>query len=268
MTRSELRHLLDDDFAALESRGRGFDTVPVIYPHDRHYQGPPFRTHFLAVVMGAEVRYPPEVAVEERAGYRAWVDPLISDIAEVETLEAVDVSASPAFGAVIRSYEEMGEIVQGRIPFTHYSPTLPLDFAAEVIGHLEFYQLVASQPDSASRLLEVCTGKWLEMMRLQEEAAGGRWVNANYEPGIAVGDMILPFLSPVSIRQVVIPYNATLSGAYDGIVAGIDHPDPSLLDDYLALPGLRGCSVHEDWPSEPVVPPRIGCGEVVGLVPE
>jgi len=139
------------------------------------------------------------------------------------------------------------------MPFTHYSPTQPLDFAAEVIGHIQFYELVASEPESALRLLEVCTAKWLEMMRLQEEAAAGRWANASYEPGILVGDMILPFLSPESIRRIVIPYNARLSEAYGGIVAGIDHTDSSLLDDYLKLPHLRGCSVHADWPAVPVI---------------
>ena len=238
---------------ALESRELGFDTVPVIYPHDRHYQGPPFRTHFLAVVMGAEVHYPADVPLSERKGYRAWVDPLIHDISEIGALEEVEISRSPAFRAVLRSYAEMGEIVQGRIPFTHYSPTLPLDFAAEIIGHLKFYELAAAVPEKALRLLEVCTGKWLEMMRRQEEAAGGRWANANYEPGISVGDMILPFFSPASIRQVILPYNAMLSRAYGGIVAGINHPDAALLGDYLRLPGLCACSVHEDWPAGPVV---------------
>ena len=245
--------LMNNVKPALESRRHGFDTVPVLYPHDRHYKGPPFRTHFLAVVVGGEVRYPADVPLKERKGYRAWVDPVIRNVSEIDALEEVDVSRNPALRAVLRSYEEMGDIVQGRIPFTHYSPIQPLDFAAEVIGHVRFYELVGSNPESALRLLEVCTRKWLEMMRLQEGAAGGRWANASYEPGILVGDMILPFLSPASIRQVVIPYNAMLSGAYGGIVAGIGHPDPSLLDDYLGLPGLYGCSVHEDWPAEPVV---------------
>ena len=65
--------------------------------------------------------------------------------------------------------------------------------------------------------------------------------------------MILPFLSPTNIRNVVVPYNAMLSEAYGGIVIGIDHPDASLLRDYLNLPKLYGCSVHKDWPAELVV---------------
>ena len=250
LSERELYHqLMHNVKPALESRQCGFDTVPVLYPHDRHYPGPAFRTHFLAVVVGAQVRYPAGVTPAEMDGYRAWVDPLIRDVSELGALEDVDVSRSLALRAVLQSYEEMTEIVDGRIPFTHYSPTLPLDFAAEVVGHVRFYELVASEPESASRIIEVCTAKWLEMMRLQEETAAGRWANANYEPGILVSDMILPFLSPASVRQVVIPYSAMLAGAYGGIVANIDHPESSLLDDYLALPGLRGCSVHEGWPS-------------------
>ncbi len=253
-TEVELYHqLMNYVKPALESRKYGFDTVPVIYPHDRHYKGPPFRTHFLAVVMGAEVRYPQDVPIEERKGYRAWVDPIVHDISEIDALEEVDVSQSPALQAVLRSYEEIGEIVQGRIPFTHYSPTLPLDFAAEIIGHTKFYELMASDPDDALRLIEVCATKWLEMMRLQEKAACGRWVNANYEPGIAVNDMILPFLSPAVIRKVVLPYNTMLSRAYGGIFVCVDHQDFSLLDDYLKLPDLYGCWVHRDWPSDLVV---------------
>jgi len=237
----------------LQSRRYGPAAVPVLHAHDEHYQGPPFRTHFLAIVMGAEVVYPPDVPVHERMGYRAWVRPLIGDVSEIDALEDVDISQSPALQAVLRAYEEMGEIVQGRVPFTHYSPTLPLDFAADVAGHTRFYELMGADPEAAARLLDICTRKWLEMMSLQEKAAGGRWTNARYEPGLAVGDMILPFLSPKNIRDVVLPYNAQSSAAYGGIVVGIGHPDPSLLDEYLQLPGLRGVSVHKDWPAEPVV---------------
>ena len=243
---------------ALACRRLGFDTVPVVYPHDKHYTGPPFRTHFLAVVMGAEVRYPDDVPVSERQGYRAWVDPILHDLSELDALEEVDVAKSPALRAVLQSYEEMGEIVRGRIALTHYSPTLPLDFAAEIIGHLQFYELVAADPEGALRLLQVCTQKWLEMMRLQETAAGGRWANHMYEPGISVGDMILPFLSPANVRQVVLPYNALLSQAYGGIVAGLGHPDTGLLADYLELPGLCACSLHEDTPGAAALDARAG----------
>ena len=32
----------------------------------------------------------------------------------------------PALQAVLQSYEEIEEIVRGRVPVTHYSPTLPM----------------------------------------------------------------------------------------------------------------------------------------------
>ena len=247
------RQLTEQVKPTLQSRRYGSDCVPMIYPHDKHYQGPPFRTHFLAVVMGGEVVYPPDVPVHERMGYRAWVKPLVRDVSEIDALEDVDVSQSPALQAVLRSYEEMGEIVQGIVPITHYSPTLPLDFAADVAGPTRFYEMLGGEPEAAARLLDICTRKWFEMMSLQEKAAGGRWVNAHYEPGLSAGDMILPYLSPKTIRDVVLPYNARLSAHYGEIVVGIGHPDPSLLEEYLQLPGVRGVSVHPDWPAEPVV---------------
>ena len=251
--RNLYRQLQSQVKPAIEARAHGFDNVPIIYPHDLHYQGPAFRTHFLAVVMGAEVKYPAGTPKKKMDGYRAWVDPIVHDLSDLQALRDVDVGKSPALAAVLQSYEEIEEIVQGRIPMTHYSPTLPLDFAAEMVGHVRFYELIASEPDGTLEYLKVCTTKWLEMMRLQETAARGRWANGMYEPGLNVGDMILSYLSPTNIRQVVIPYNRMLSEAYGGIVTGIGHRDSSLLADYLEIPNVYGCSVHEDWPAELVI---------------
>ena len=53
VTERELyRQLIYNVKPALAARKYGFHTVPVLHPHDLHYTGPPFRTHFLAVVMG------------------------------------------------------------------------------------------------------------------------------------------------------------------------------------------------------------------------
>ena len=249
---------------ALDARELGFDNVPIIYPHDLHYQGPAFRTHFLAVVMGAKVTYPTGTPEAEMDGYRAWVDPIVHDLSDLQALRDVDVGRSPALVAVLRSYDEIEEIVQGRVPMTHYSPTLPLDFAAEMAGHVRFYECIASDPDGALEYVRICTTKWLEMMRLQEKAALGRWANGMYEPGLSVGDMVLPFLSPTNIQDVVIPYNEMLSEAYRGIVVGIEHRDSSLLSDYLKIPNLYGCSVHEGWPAELVIDSLSG-GQVLTL---
>ena len=254
ITERELyRQLQNQIKPAMEAREYGFDNVPIIYPHDCHYRGPAFRTHFLAVVMGAEVKYPVGTPKSKMDGYRAWVDPIVDDLGDLQALREINVSESPALSAVLQSYEEIEEIVRGRISMTHYSPTLPLDFAAEMIGHVRFYELIASDPDGTLEYVQVCTAKWLEMMRLQEAAALGRWANGMYEPGLHAGDMILPYLSPTNIRQVVLPYNRLLAEAYDGLVAGIGHRDSSLLADYLRIPSLYGCSVHEDWPAELVI---------------
>jgi len=232
---------------AIESREHGFDTVPVLAAHDRHHRGPAFGTRFLSAVMGAEVIFPEGLPEEERIGWRAGVKPLISDISEIAVLEDVDVSKSPTLLAILRAYEELAEIVRGRIPFTRYSPTLPLDFAADVISHERFFELVAADPEGAARLIEVCTDKWLEMIRLQERAAGGDVTSYLYQPGIYAHDMILSYLSPESIRRIVIPYNARLSAAFGGIALQINHPDPSLLDDYARLPGVCAYGFKQAW---------------------
>jgi len=238
---------------ALESRQHGFDTAPVLAAHDRHYEGPAFGTRFLAAVMGAEIVFPEGLPEKERIGWRAAVKPLISDVAEIALLEDVDVSQSPVLGAILRAYEELAEIVRGRIPFTRYSPTLPLDFAADVISHERFFEILAADPEGAARLIDVCTDKWLEMMRLQERAAGGNVTSYLYQPGICVHDMILSYVSPESIRRIVIPYNARLAAAFGGIALQINHPDESLLHDYAGLAGICACGFKQDWSVEGIL---------------
>ncbi len=238
---------------ALDSRRHGFDTVPVLVAHDRHYHGPPFGTHFLAAVMGAEIVFPDSLPPGERTAWRAGVRPLIEDLSDIGRLEDLDVSQSAPLVAILRAYEELAEIVQGRIPFTHYSPTLPLDFAADIIGHERFFELVAGDPEGASRLLAVCTSKWIEMMQLQERSASGAITAYLYQPGISVSDMILPYMSPRAVRQIVIPYNARLSAAFGGISLNIGHPDESLLDDYVRIPGVCSCGCNPGWPAARVL---------------
>jgi len=238
---------------ALESREYGFDTVPTLAAHDRHHKGPAFGTRFLAAVMGAEVVFPEGLSPDERTGWRASVKPLIKDLSEIGRLEEVDVSRSPVLGAILRAYEELAEIVRGRIPFTRYSPTLPLDFAADVISHERFFELLAADPEGAARLIGVCTDKWLEMMRLQERAAGGNVASYLYQPGIYAHDMILSYLSPESIRQIVIPYNARLSAAFGGVALQINHPDESLLDDYAGLGDVCAYGFKQDWSAERIL---------------
>lgn len=232
---------------ALESREYGFDTVPALAAHNRHYEGPAFGTRFLAAVVGGEIVFPEGLPEKERIGWRAAVKPLISDISEIALLEDVDVSQSPTLLAILRAYEELAEIVQGRIPFTRYSPTLPLDFAADIVGHERFFELVAADPEGAARLIDVCTDKWLQMMRLQQQAAGGDMASYLYQPGVYVHDMILSYLSPESIRRIVIPYNARLAAAFGGIALQINHPDESLLHDYARLPGVCAYGFKQPW---------------------
>lgn len=238
---------------ALESRRRGFSTVPVVYPHDRHYRGPAFRTRFLPVVMGAAVRYPEGVDVAVQDGWLAGVDPLIGSVAELDRLRAVDVAKSPAQRAVLQGYEEIHEIVRGRICCTHYVPTCPLDMAADVIGHCRFYELAAGEPEQASELLDVCTDKWVEIVRQQEAAVGGRWADAYYERGLRISDMILRFMGPEQVRRVALPYNARLGARFGGAAIDTDHPDSGLLDDFLAVPGLTALGVPETWNGDRVV---------------
>lgn len=237
----------------LESREHGFDTVPMLLPCLRYYAGPPFGTHFLAAVLGAEVSFPDKAAGQEQAGWDAWSKPLIADLSELPRVEEIDVARSPIMQALLRGYEEMAEIVRGRIPFRRFVMTYPLDFAADVIGHLKFFELLALEPEAAARLIEVCTRKWMEIIELQARAVGGRMVSRHYEPGLLLSDMILPFLSPRIIRKVVLAYNASMSALWNGIFVDVKHPDASLLDDYLSLPGLRGCSVPSDWSWQAVI---------------
>ena len=232
---------------ALASRQHGFDTVPVLSAHTRHYRGPAFGTRFLAAVLGAEIVFPEGLPAAERTGWRAGVKPVLTDIAELGRLQDVDVARSPTLGAVLRAYRELAEIVQGRIPFSRYSPTLPLDLAADIVGHTRFFELVGADPEGAARLLDVCTTKWLEMMRLQKQAVNGPMVSHLHQPGLYIHDMILPWLAPASVRQLVMPYNAALGTVFGGLALQINHPDESLLDDYQRLPDVHACGFKQDW---------------------
>jgi hypothetical protein len=54
-------------------------------------------------------------------------------------------------------------------------------------------------------------------------------------------------MSPRTVRQIVIPYNARLSAAFGGISLNIGHPDESLLDDYMRIPGVCSCGFNPQW---------------------
>ncbi|MFH1007169.1 MAG: uroporphyrinogen decarboxylase family protein [Candidatus Latescibacterota bacterium] len=235
---------------ALAARDYGFLSAPIIFPHDKYYSGPPFGTRFLAAAMGAEISFP------KNTNPRAWdafAKPLIQDVSEIEKLEAIDVAQSPVLQAILSGLQDFSEIVQGRIPFTRYIPTYALDFAADVVGHLNLYEWVAERPEDAARLVDVCLSKWLEIMDLQEAAAGSKLVNQQFVPGIRIYDMIGSFFSPESTRKVVLPYNRKLAAHCGCCVADIVHQDQGLLDDFLHLPDLRGLVVPADWPMERVV---------------
>ena len=238
---------------ALRSREYGFGTVPTLYPHLRHYAGAPFGTRYLAVVMGAEVTFPRDLPEEERTGWFAWVDPIVHTESDVDALEQVDVSRSPAVKAVIEAYDDMAEIVQGRIPFVLYCHPASFDLAADLLGHLQFYEMLASNPGLVGRLIDVLTDKYIDLLKLYEKAAQGRWANHYYEPGLRMGEMITRFVSPDHVREFLLPVYQRVSRECSGIFIDIRHPDPSLLDDYLRVPGLKGISVPKEWPSEPVL---------------
>gem|GEM_PF-3217649 len=238
---------------ALESRTCGFDTVPTLAAHVRHYHGPAFGTRFLAAVLGAEIEFPAGLPAAERTGWRAAVKPLLIDLAELGRIEDTDVARSPVLRPILRAYRELAEIVRGRIPFTRYTPTLPLDLAADVVGHTRFFELVATDPAGVARLVDVCTEKWLDLVRLQNEAVNGTMVSYLYQPGIYVHDMILAWLAPQTVRDLVLPYNRRLATEFGGLALQINHPDEALLDDYLQLPNVHACGFKRDWTASRVM---------------
>ena len=247
------RQLMTAVKPALEARSYGFDNVPLLSAHLEHYTGPPPGTRFLPMVMGSQVTFPDSTPEGRRTGWNAGVAPLIRHLDDIMGLAAIQVSRSPLLAAVLRAFEEVSEIVQGRVPLTRYAPTLPLDFAADLIGHCQLYELLAVCPENAALLLDLCTTQWLEIIRLQARAAGGWCANHQCRPGIYVHDMILPFLSPAIIRRTVIPYNRRLSEALGGLSLHINHPDPQLLADFTGLPAVHGFGVQQAWPAAPVV---------------
>ncbi len=243
---------------ALESRQYGFDTVPLIHGHGKYYTGPTVGPHVLAGIMGAEPRH---TTLGTHAGWvpLAGTKPLISEVDEIDSLEDIDVSQSPLLQAVVRGFEEMAEIVQGSVPFAHYSPTLSLGLTADVFGLTKFFELTALDPEAALKLADVCGRKWLEMMHLEEQAVAGRWANHEYQPGIIMGAWD-DELSPTVHRSVIIPHFQQMAEAYGGIFVHLGLADASLLRDYLQLPGLCGFSLKQDWPTEPVVDALQGTG--------
>lgn len=235
---------------ALVSRQYGFDTAPIIHGHNKHYIGPTVGPHFEAGVMGAEPRYPAQGP--EGSGFSlTMAKPLINEVEEIDSLEDIDVAESPLLQAVLQGFEEMAEIVQGTIPFAHYSPTLSLGLTTAVLGVTRFFELTALDPQAALKLLDVCGRKWLEMMHLEEQAVGGRWANHEYQPGIIMGAGEL--LSPTVHRKVILPHFRKMAEAYGGISVHLGLTDASLLRDYLQLPGVCGFVLKLDWDTEPVV---------------
>lgn len=238
---------------SLESRRYGFETVPVLQPHLAHYGGPPFGTRYLAAVMGAQVRFPKSLPKSKRTGWFASVDPIVGTESDIDALEDLDVSESPVVQAVMRGYQDIRQIVRGRIPFVLYGSVSSLDVAADLVGHLRFYEMLAAEPEMAARLIRICTQKCIDLLRIYDRVIEGHWVNYFYEPGLRMGEMITSFISPQHVRQYLLPAYREASEEFGGVFIDIRHPDHSLLDDYLAVPGLRGLSVPMEWPSEPVL---------------
>ena len=238
---------------ALESRSYGFDTVPVVYVHTRHYTGAPFGTRFGAVVMGGKVTFPDSLPPERRTGWFASVEPVVKGAGDIDRLLEVDVAQSPAVQAIVRACEEIGEIVRGRLIVVPYSSVQPLDMAADLMGHVRFYELIATEPETALRLLQVCSRKWHDVVRLQERIIGERTGYYQFEPGLRIADMILKYLSPASIREVVLPCTKEFASDAAEVFVDLDHPDPSLLGDYLGLPGVYAFGVRDNWKPEMVI---------------
>ena len=236
---------------------RGFDTVPMVLNGEAGHAGPPVGDHFQAAAMGAQIRFPDGLPPEQRGGATAWVDPILADISELAAFDAIDVAASPTLRAFVDMYEQTHEIVRGAVPnrlgFPDYGP---LDFAGDVVGHEYLYELIGADLPNARRLLNACYEKGMEIRRHVEAAVGGEWIPSKLwygVPGIARGDMIARFISPDAVRQLILPLHAKASKAYGGISVSVGHPDSSLLEDVVQIPGLCGVRLPPTWPIAQVV---------------
>jgi len=238
---------------AIEAHEQGFATVPTLLPHFAYHEGPFPQSHLVAAALGATV-------TDTGDPLGVGVEPLIGDLGELPRVKDADVSQSPLLGALCRSIEEMAEVTQGSLAFEPYLQHGPLDLAADVIGHQPFYELVALDPEGASRLLQVCSAKWLEFRQAQEQAAAGNWAGRRFEPGLYYGNSLMQNLFPQTIRDLVLPDATGLAEQYGGIVFGLSHEDVRLLNDVVALPHFRGCGVPVRCPADLVAEQLAGRG--------
>lgn len=141
------------------------------------------------------------------------------------------------------------EKTSGRIPIRLTDIQGPLDSAALIMGHTEFFTAIKTHPWEAHHLLQMVTDFTIESARAQRQvvrASGAEFVPSLFQPwipdgfGISVSNDACVMLSAEEHDEFCVPYLNQISDAFGGLVlhscGNWLHQIPSL----AKVRGLRG----------------------------
>jgi hypothetical protein len=148
------------------------------------------------------------------------------------------------------------EKTSGRIPIRLTDIQGPLDSAALIMGHTEFFTAIKTHPWEAHHLLQMVTDFTIESARAQRQvvrASGAEFVPSLFQPwipdglGISVSNDACVMLSAEEHDEFCVPYLNQISDAFGGLVL---HSCGNWLHQIPSLAKVRGLCGLEFGASE------------------
>jgi hypothetical protein len=157
--------------------------------------------------------------------------------------------SSGEMGRILDTTRHFIEKTEGRIPIRLTDIQGPLDSAALIMGHTEFFTAIKTHPWEAHHLLQIITDFTIESAKGQRSLVRGRgveFVPSLFQPwipdgfGISVSNDACVMISAEEHDEFCIPYLNQISGAFGGLYihscGNWLHQIPSL----AKVRGLRG----------------------------
>ena len=133
---------------------------------------------------------------------------------------------SGVLGRILDCTRVFVEKTQGRYPIRLADIQGPLDNAALIFGHTEFFEAVLSHPCEVHHLLRVVTEFMIDFARAQRElviSLGAEFVPSGFQPwipdgsGISIANDAGVMLSPALHDEFGVPYLNQISAAFNGV---------------------------------------------------
>lgn len=175
---------------------------------------------------------------------RHWVDKVLEDFSEIDTLEKPKVTS----GLVGEAIEKTRELVK-TTEFSIRSLDLqsPITVATQLLGVSEIFTAMYDDPKRLHKLLDLLTDFTIDVIEAQREAAQGRfapvywpWLWSPGEVGIELSDDYMLSLSPEQFDEFSLPCLSRLAEHFGGLFLHSCSIYERNLPSIAKIPNLRG----------------------------